>query len=152
MARIIEAVGETASAFKKGDRMFTTSMISGDSADYAPAADHTVYKLPERWVLNKELPLVAHILLLFWTLLLSAHVQARESVLVHGASGGVWIAACQTVRANGLKVWGTAGTEEGQRLFCKIEPTKCLVTKKLTVLIKLRNLLVKKKLLWLLKC
>ena len=67
-------------------------------------------------------------------------MQARESVLVHGASGGVGITACQTVRANGLKVWGTAGTEERQKLFCKIEPTECLVTKKLTILIKLRNL------------
>ena len=45
-------------------------------------------------------------------------MQARESVLVHGASGGVGITACQTVRANGLKVWGTAGTEERQKLFC----------------------------------
>ena len=132
--------------------MFTTSMISEDSADYALAWDYTVYKLPEKWVLNKELPLVSRILLLFWALLLSAHVQARESVLVHGASGGIGVTACQTVRANGLKVWGTAGTEERQKLFCKIEPTKCLVTKKLTILIKLRNLLVKKKLIWLLKC
>ena len=41
-------------------------------------------------------------------------MKAGESVLVHGASGGVGIAACQIARAYGLKVLGTAGTEEGQ--------------------------------------
>ncbi|KAB0401586.1 hypothetical protein E2I00_008810, partial [Balaenoptera physalus] len=78
VAGIIEAVGESVSAFKKGDRVFTTSTISGGYAD--------------------------------------ARVKAGESVLVHGASGGVGIAACQIARAYGLKVLGTAGTEEGQKI------------------------------------
>uniref|UniRef100_A0A8C0PST3 Quinone oxidoreductase n=2 Tax=Canis lupus familiaris TaxID=9615 RepID=A0A8C0PST3_CANLF len=49
-------------------------------------------------------------------LLSSARAKAGESVLVHGASGGVGIAACQIARAYGLKVLGTAGTEEGQNI------------------------------------
>uniref|UniRef100_A0A2I3HPP3 Quinone oxidoreductase n=1 Tax=Nomascus leucogenys TaxID=61853 RepID=A0A2I3HPP3_NOMLE len=49
-------------------------------------------------------------------LLSSARVKAGESVLVHGASGGVGLAACQMARAYGLKVLGTAGTEEGQKI------------------------------------
>ncbi|PNI47838.1 CRYZ isoform 5 [Pan troglodytes] len=49
-------------------------------------------------------------------LLSSARVKAGESVLVHGASGGVGLAACQIARAYGLKVLGTAGTEEGQKI------------------------------------
>uniref|UniRef100_A0A2K5RCL9 Quinone oxidoreductase n=1 Tax=Cebus imitator TaxID=2715852 RepID=A0A2K5RCL9_CEBIM len=49
-------------------------------------------------------------------LLSSARVKAGESVLVHGASGGVGLAACQIARAYGLKVLGTAGTEEGQKV------------------------------------
>ncbi|XP_036898191.1 quinone oxidoreductase isoform X3 [Sturnira hondurensis] len=47
-------------------------------------------------------------------LLSSARVKAGESVLVHGASGGVGLAACQIARAYGLTVLGTAGTEEGR--------------------------------------
>ena len=39
-----------------------------------------------------------------------------EGVLVHGASGEVGLAACQIARAYGLKVLGTAGTEEGQKV------------------------------------
>jgi len=43
----------------------------------------------------------------------SAKAHASETVLVHGASGGVGIAALQIARAIGLKVLGTAGTPKG---------------------------------------
>jgi NADPH2:quinone reductase len=45
-----------------------------------------------------------------------AQAQAGETVLVHGASGGVGIAAVQLARAAGMTVIGTAGTEQGRRL------------------------------------
>ncbi|XP_061098720.1 quinone oxidoreductase-like [Conger conger] len=48
-----------------------------------------------------------------------AHSKAGETVLVHGASGGVGGATCQIARAFGMKVLGTAGTPEGQALAKK---------------------------------
>ncbi|HZV81413.1 MAG TPA: zinc-binding dehydrogenase, partial [Geobacteraceae bacterium] len=45
-----------------------------------------------------------------------ARAVAGESVLVHGASGGVGIAAVQLARAAGLRVIGTAGTDVGLAL------------------------------------
>jgi NADPH2:quinone reductase len=45
-----------------------------------------------------------------------AHGQPGETVLVHGASGGVGIAAVQMARAGGFTVIGTAGTEKGRKL------------------------------------
>jgi len=45
-----------------------------------------------------------------------AHARAGELLLVHGASGGVGIAAVQVARAKGLTVIGTAGTEKGREL------------------------------------
>ncbi|EHB05088.1 Quinone oxidoreductase [Heterocephalus glaber] len=47
MAGVIESIDNNVSAFKKGDRVFTTSTISGGYAEYALAAEHTVYMLPE---------------------------------------------------------------------------------------------------------
>jgi len=44
------------------------------------------------------------------------HGVAGETVLVHGASGGVGIGAVQLARARGLTVIGTAGTERGRKL------------------------------------
>jgi NADPH:quinone reductase len=46
----------------------------------------------------------------------AAKAHASETVLVHGASGGVGIAAVQIARAVGLKVLGTAGTPKGLEL------------------------------------
>jgi NADPH2:quinone reductase len=46
------------------------------------------------------------------------HARARggETALIHGASGGVGIAALQLARAAGLRVVGTAGSERGLKL------------------------------------
>ncbi|HTH20275.1 MAG TPA: NADPH:quinone reductase, partial [Candidatus Udaeobacter sp.] len=46
-------------------------------------------------------------------LLQRAVAKPGETALVHGASGGVGIAAVQLARAHGLRVFGTAGSEEG---------------------------------------
>uniref|UniRef100_A0A8C6F5L4 Quinone oxidoreductase n=1 Tax=Monodon monoceros TaxID=40151 RepID=A0A8C6F5L4_MONMO len=116
VAGIIEAVGESVSAFKKGDRVFTTSTISGGYAEYALAADHTVHTLPEKLDFKQGAAIGIPYFTAFRALLHSARVKAGETVLVHGASGGVGIAACQIARAYGLKVLGTAGTEEGQKI------------------------------------
>uniref|UniRef100_A0A3Q4G040 Crystallin, zeta (quinone reductase) n=1 Tax=Neolamprologus brichardi TaxID=32507 RepID=A0A3Q4G040_NEOBR len=46
-----------------------------------------------------------------------AHAKAGETVLIHGASGGVRLFfTCQLSRALGLQVFGTAGTPEGMKL------------------------------------
>ncbi|CAK7304994.1 Quinone oxidoreductase [Vulpes lagopus] len=116
VAGIIEAIGENVSTFKKGDRVFTTATISGGYAEYALASDHTVYILPEKLDLKQGAAIGIPYFTAYRALLHSARAKAGESVLVHGASGGVGIAACQIARAYGLKVLGTAGTEEGQNI------------------------------------
>jgi NADPH2:quinone reductase len=52
----------------------------------------------------------------YYALFGKARAQPGETVLVHGASGGVGIAAVQLAVAHGLTVVGTAGTERGRRL------------------------------------
>ena len=49
-------------------------------------------------------------------LLQRADAKPGETVLVHGASGGVGTAAVQLARARGLRVFGTAGSDEGLKL------------------------------------
>src|SRR5256885_5137002 len=45
-----------------------------------------------------------------------AHARPGETLLVHGASGGVGIAAVQLARAHGMTVIGTAGSERRGKL------------------------------------
>jgi NADPH:quinone reductase len=48
-----------------------------------------------------------------------ARARPSETLLVYGASGGVGLAAVQFARAAGMKVIGTAGSEEGLQLVRK---------------------------------
>ncbi|XP_005871981.1 PREDICTED: quinone oxidoreductase [Myotis brandtii] len=116
VAGVIEAVGENVSAFKKGDRVFTAGTISGGYAEFAVVADDNVYTLPEKLDFQQGAALGVPYFTAYRALLHSARGKAGESVLVHGASGGVGLAACQIARAYGLKVLGTAGTEEGKNI------------------------------------
>ncbi|XP_059545151.1 quinone oxidoreductase isoform X2 [Myotis daubentonii] len=119
VAGVIEAVGENVSAFKKGDRVFTAGTISGGYAEFAVAADDAVYTLPEKLDFKQGAALGVPYFTAYRALLHSARGKAGESVLVHGASGGVGLAACQIARAYGLKVLGTAGTEEGKNIVLR---------------------------------
>uniref|UniRef100_A0A8C5V3C5 Quinone oxidoreductase n=1 Tax=Microcebus murinus TaxID=30608 RepID=A0A8C5V3C5_MICMU len=103
VAGVIEAVGDNVSAFKKGDRVFTTGTISGGYAEYALAADHTVYKLPEKLDFKQGAAIGIPYFSAYRALIHSARAKAGETVLVHGASGGVGIATCQIARAYGTK-------------------------------------------------
>ncbi|XP_021564228.1 quinone oxidoreductase isoform X2 [Carlito syrichta] len=116
VAGVVEAIGDGASAVKTGDRVFTTSTLSGGYAEYALAADHTVYKLPDELDFQQGAAIGIPYFTAFRALIHSARAKAGESVLVHGASGGVGLAACQIARAYGLRVLGTAGTEEGRKV------------------------------------
>ena len=46
-------------------------------------------------------------------LFIKGHAKPGDTVLVHGASGGVGVAAVQLARASGMRVLGTAGTQRG---------------------------------------
>src|SRR5262249_47792544 len=52
----------------------------------------------------------------YFALFQSAQARASETVLVHGASGGVGTAAVQMAHAMGMTVIGTAGTDKGLEL------------------------------------
>ncbi|VFV34934.1 quinone oxidoreductase-like [Lynx pardinus] len=109
VAGVTEAVGRNVSTFKKGDGVFTPSTISGGYAEYALAADHTVYPPPEKLDFKQEAAISIPYFTAYRALLHSARVKAGGSLRVHGASGGVGLAVCHTARAYGLKVLGTAG-------------------------------------------
>ncbi|NXF63166.1 QOR oxidoreductase, partial [Ciccaba nigrolineata] len=119
VAGVIEGVGEHVTAFKKGDRVFTIDTISGGYADYAVAAANRVFPLPDKLDFRQGAAIGIPYFTAYRALVQKGRAKAGESVLVHGASGGVGIATCQIARAYGLKVLGTAGTEEGMNLVLR---------------------------------
>ncbi|XP_062353662.1 quinone oxidoreductase isoform X2 [Cinclus cinclus] len=119
VAGVVENVGEHVTAFKKGDRVFTLETLSGGYAEYAVAAANRVFPLPDKLDFRQGAAIGVPYFTAYRALFQKGCAKAGESVLVHGASGGVGLAACQIARACGLKVLGTAGTEEGMNMILR---------------------------------
>jgi NADPH2:quinone reductase len=112
---IVEAVGEGVTTVKAGDRVYAFS-VTGGGAELAVADASQVRRLPERASFQQGAAIGVPYATAWRGLFLRGAARAGETVLVHGASGGVGTAAVQIARAHGLRVIGTAGTAEGVAL------------------------------------
>ena len=117
---VVESVGAGVTSVKVGDRVYTGGTASG-SADGAYAErvlcdDWQVHKLPPNVSFAQGAAMNVPYATAYRGLFIRARAQKDETVLVHGASGGVGIAAVQLARAHGLTIIGTAGTERGLAL------------------------------------
>jgi len=112
----VGAVGKGVKRVKVGDRIYTAGTITGAYAEKALCLESQVHSLPTRVAYSQGAALNVPYSAAYRGLFQRARAVPGETVLVHGASGGVGIAALQFSRAAGLVVIGTAGTEEGRRL------------------------------------
>jgi NADPH2:quinone reductase len=112
-AGTVEAVGPGVTKVKPGDRVYTARTLTGAYAEYALALEEQVHPLPE----NISFEQGAGVWVPYGTAYHAIHhfakARAGETVLVHGASGGVGTASVQIAHAMGLTVFGTAGTDKG---------------------------------------
>lgn len=115
-AGIVEAVGDQVTAFKTGDRVYTAGTISGSYAEFALCHASQVHPLPANVSFAQGAAVGVPYATAYRALVQRAEAMPGETVLIHGASGGVGTAAVQLARAHGLQVLGTAGTEGGRRL------------------------------------
>lgn len=118
-AGTVEAVGEGVKKVKAGDRIYTAKTLSGAYAECTLADESQVYLLPEKISFAQGAGLWVPYGTAYTALHHHAKAHAGETLLVHGASGGVGLAAVQFARAQGLTVFGTAGTERGLALVKK---------------------------------
>ncbi len=106
----IEAVGDGVADFAPGDRVmafgtncFASYMVTGAAA---------VAKIPAR-LSYEEAATVPTVFLTCWYALKEvARLTAGERVLIHGAAGGVGLAAIQIAQQAGAEIFATAGNDE----------------------------------------
>ncbi|MGZ8938899.1 MAG: NADPH:quinone reductase [Limisphaerales bacterium] len=115
-AGFIKDVGEGVTRFKAGDRIYTSGTVTGAYAEFAVADCAKVHSLPRNCDIVLGAALGIPYATAFRALFQKAQARAAETVFIHGASGGVGLAAVQLGRAAGLTVIGTASTPEGQEL------------------------------------
>ena len=115
-AGVVGEVGADVSKFKAGDHVYTSGSISGTYAEFALCKKEQVHPLPANVSFAQGAAMGTPYATAYRGLLQRAGAKPGETVLVHGASGGVGTAAVQLARARGLRVFGTAGSDDGINL------------------------------------
>ena len=115
-AGVVQAVGAGVTGWKTGDRVYFGGSITGAYAQMSLCEHTQIHSLPARVSFAQGAAVNVPYATAYHALFDRGHGHAGETVLVHGASGGVGVGAVQLARARGLTVIGTAGTERGRKL------------------------------------
>jgi NADPH:quinone reductase len=114
----IVSVGSDVKAFKAGDRVYiagvgNTPAGAGTYAELARCSPSQLHRLPARVSFGQGAALGVPYCTAYRALFQRAGAKPGETVLVHGATGGVGIAAVELAHARGLTVIGSGGTDNG---------------------------------------
>ena len=116
-AGVIDQVGPGVTGVIAGHRVYISGTALGKAhgayAALAVCEQHQVHRLPARISFPQGAGLFVPYVTAWRALFGRANARAGDTLLVHGASGGVGIAAVQFAVAAGLTVIGTAGTDDG---------------------------------------
>ena len=115
-AGIVESVGDGVEGIAAGDRVYVGGTLTGAYAEQTLAEAWQVHPLPSNVTFAQWAGVNVPYATAFRALFQIARAQPGETVLIHGASGGVGTAGVQLARAAGLKVIGTGGTPRGREL------------------------------------
>jgi NADPH2:quinone reductase len=118
-AGIVESVGPGVEGLTVGDRVYVIGTLTGAYAEQALSEVWQVYPLPPKVTFAQGAAVHVPYATAYRGLFQIGHARAGETVLVHGASGGVGVASVQLARAAGLTVIGTAGTDRGCELVAE---------------------------------
>jgi NADPH2:quinone reductase len=115
-AGTVEKIGPEVKKFSVGDRVYTAGCITGTYAEFALCREDELGILADNVSFEQGAGIWTPYAASYRALFQKAAAVAGESVLIHGASGGVGIAATQWAKNAGLKVIGTASSDEGRSL------------------------------------
>jgi NADPH2:quinone reductase len=115
-AGVVAAVGASVTRVKTGDRVYTSGALNGTYAEQALCLEAQVHRLPDNVSFEQGAAMGVAYGTAYRGLFQRGDAKAGETVLVHGASGGVGTAAVQLARAAGMVVIGTAGSDAGLTL------------------------------------
>ena len=103
----VESVGDEVRNFHRGDRVAAMTVVGGYSRYISVPAKHAV-PVPEALESGAAVSMVLNYLTAFQMIKRCTHAVAGDTILVHGAAGGVGTALLQLASVEGLKAFGTA--------------------------------------------
>ncbi len=125
-AGIVKAIGSDVHHLKVGDRVFAGSVIQRSYAEYMICHPSFVFRLPENISFVQGAALYIPYFTAYRALIRHGKLQKGETVVTHGATGGVGIAAVQLAKVLGANIIATAGTDYGRELLKSIGVTQII--------------------------
>jgi NADPH:quinone reductase-like Zn-dependent oxidoreductase len=95
--------------FKPGDAVMAIPHF-GAYAEWAAVPAASVYRIPAGMAFDVAAAFAVTYLTAYHSMFVMGNLKPGQRILIHGAAGGVGIAAVQLARATGLVVFGTAGS------------------------------------------
>jgi NADPH2:quinone reductase len=88
----------------------------GGFAEVAVAPEHFVFPIPDDWDYAQGAALVLNYHTAYFALKIRGRLEEGQTVLVHGAAGGVGTATIQVAKGLGARVIGVVSTEEKEKV------------------------------------
>ena len=115
-AGVVTAVGKSVTRFKKGDRVAYGQSPLGAYAQARNVPAAQVVKLPKGVSFEDAAAMMIKGLTVQYLFRQTYRLQGGETILFHAAAGGVGLIACQWAKALGVKLIGTASSQEKAEL------------------------------------
>ena len=125
-AGVIEAVGEGVTHLAVGDRAAYAGNPPGSYCEARVMPAMTVCKLPEGIGFDTGAAMMLKGLTTQYLFRSTGRLTGGETVLFHAAAGGVGLIACQWARAMGVRLIGTAGSDEKCALAKSYGADECI--------------------------
>jgi NADPH2:quinone reductase len=119
-AGVVFRVGQGVTEVQPGQRVWLTGSVTGTYADMALCEASHVHPLPTHVSFAQGAALGTPYATAYRALFQRGGAKAGNTVLIHGATGGVGIAAVQLARSRGLRVLATGGTDAGRVLLLNL--------------------------------
>ncbi|HUJ30438.1 MAG TPA: zinc-binding dehydrogenase [Candidatus Acidoferrum sp.] len=100
---------------KRGDAVAAISHFNA-YAEWVAVPPRNIYRLPQGMTFEDAAALPVTYLTAYHSMFTMGNLQPGDRILIHGAAGGVGIAAIQLARARGLVIFGTAGRTKQEYL------------------------------------
>ena len=115
-AGVVDAVGKGVSHIKVGDRVAHAGGPPGAYAEMRVIPADRLVKVPEGISDQQAAAMMLKGLTVWYLIRRVYRVEKGETVLFHAAAGGVGLIACQWLKALGVSVIGTVGSDEKAKI------------------------------------
>jgi NADPH2:quinone reductase len=118
-AGVILELGAGVSDWRVGQRVYVAGSLSGTYAGQTLCDSAHLHPLPDTISFAEGAALGVPYTTAHFALFHRGQAKAGETVLIHGATGGVGLATLQLARSAGLTIFATGGTERGRELLLR---------------------------------